>query len=369
MSTASRLIPVVLIVWSNAAPAQAPVAPSPAETKAAPAPPLQIVETPGEPPMSRVTLEVGQDRLLDLSTAVRGISVPHPGIADVKMLSSNTQILVSAKGVGDTYITLLDKGQKPLVLAVSVTRNLDPLRRQIKDLFPDEAVVVSAAGDLVVLSGEVSDLKVPERIAVVARLHAPKVANLVRVRGNQQVQLEVKFAEVSRAGLREMGLSWFHQGANSDGGQPRVAGYVNPSTKPGQFANNPPYNAIPGTGVAGVPLVFDAPINNTFSFFFSGLANFPFSAVLSLMEQNRVAKTLAEPTLVAMTGQEARFLAGGEIPIPIANAFGMTTVTFKKFGIQLKFLPTVLAEGVINLKMESEVSEVDPSLGITLQGL
>jgi pilus assembly protein CpaC len=90
--------------------------------------------------------------------------------------------------------------------------------------------------------------------------------------------------------------------------------------------------------------------------------------VVSLLEQNQLAKTLAEPTLVAMTGQEARFLAGGEFPIPLSTGLGGLSVLFKKFGIQLKFLPTVLSDGVINLHLETEVSEIDPSLGVSLGG-
>src|SRR5207245_7483007 len=157
-----------------------------------------------------LSLEVGQNRLMETSEPLGRVSVANPEVADLKVVT-NSQLLVTAKGVGDTYLTLWDKSDRPLVMSLHVTRNLDALRKQIKDLFPDEQINVSAAGDLVVLAGEVSDLRVPERVAQVARLHSSKLANLLRVRGNQQVQLEVKFAEVSRTGLREMGFGWFHQ--------------------------------------------------------------------------------------------------------------------------------------------------------------
>src|SRR6185436_4732553 len=147
----------------------------------------------------------------------------------------------------------------------------------------------------VVLSGEAADVRVPERALEVAQLHAEKVANLMRVSGNQQVQLEVKFAEVSRNGLRSMGLNLFHRNA---GGQ-FVAGSSSPGTQAGSFL------AIPGTGSVSTPDVMPAATGGGFSLFFSGLPSFPFSAMLSLLESNGLAKMLAEPTLVAMSGQEA----------------------------------------------------------------
>lgn len=307
-----------------------------------------------------LSLEVGQNRLMEASSSLGRVSVANPDVADLKVVT-NTQLLLTAKGVGDTYLTLWDKTDAPLVLSLHVTRNLDALRRQLKELFPEEPIKVSAAGDLVVLSGEVSDVRIPERVLAVGRLHAAKLANQLQVRGNQQVQLEVKFAEVSRTGLREIGLNFFHNNGN------RVGGITSPSTPVGGFANRPP-NAVSGADVPGVPAVYPGTHNDAFSLFFSGLAQFPFSAVLSLLEQNALAKTLAEPTLVAMTGQQARFLAGGEFPIPLSTGLGTVQVSYKKFGIQLTFTPTVLSEGLINLQLATEVSEIDPSLGVQLGG-
>src|SRR5439155_948121 len=153
-----------------------------------------------------LSLEMGQNRLLVLSEPIARVSVADPKVADLKVITS-TQLLLTAHGVGSTDLTLWNKKDEPLVLALLVTRNLDALRRQLHELFPTENITVSAAGDLVVMSGEASDVRVPERAAEVAQLHAERVVNLIRVSGNQQVQLEVKFAEVSRNGLREMGVN------------------------------------------------------------------------------------------------------------------------------------------------------------------
>ena len=159
---------------------------------------------------------------------------------------------------------------------------------------------MSAAGDLVVLSGEVADVRVPERAAEVAQLHAEKVANLIHVVGNQQVQLEVKFAEVSRTGLRELGFNFFHQ----DAGGRFVAGH-------GRRRRSPPtqFLQVPGhrDGAARRPIQAP-PVGGGFSLFFSGLPQFPFSAILTALESSGLAKMLAEPTLVALSGP------GGQVP-------------------------------------------------------
>lgn len=304
-----------------------------------------------------LALEVGQNRLLVLSESIVRVSVADPKVADLKVITP-TQLLLTARGVGSTDLTLWNKRDEPLVLALLVTRNLDALRKQLKDLFPGEKITVSAAGDLVVLAGEASDVRVPERAAEVAQLHADRVANLIRVSGNQQVQLEVKFAEVSRNGLREMGLNLFHR----DAAGRFVGGFISSTTSPGTFLN------VPGTGGALTPEVPSAAQGASFSLFFSGLPSLPFSAILSLLESNGLSKTLAEPTLVAMSGQEAKFLAGGEFPIPISTGLGAVGIQWKKFGIILNFVPTVVSDGILHLKLAAEVSDVDASRSVTIAG-
>jgi pilus assembly protein CpaC len=304
-----------------------------------------------------LSLEMGQNRLLVLSEAIARVSVADPKIADLKVITP-TQLLLTARGVGSTDLTLWNRKDEPLVLALLVSRNLDALRKQLKDLFPSENITVSAAGDLVVLSGEATDVRVPERASEVAQLHAERVANLVRVSGNQQVQLEVKFAEVSRSALRSMGFNFFHRDA---AGQ-FVAGAAAAGTPPAGFVD------IPGTGSAAVPNVYPGATGGAFSIFFSGLANFPFSAMLSLLEGNGLSKTLAEPTLVAMSGQEAKFLSGGEFPIPVSTGLGAVGIMWKKFGIILNFTPTVVSEGFLHLKLQTEVSDIDASRSVTIAG-
>jgi pilus assembly protein CpaC len=304
-----------------------------------------------------LALEVGQNRLLILSEQIVRVSVAEPKVADLKVITP-TQLLLTAKGVGATDLTLWNRRDDPFVISLRVGRNLEALRKQLKDLFPQETINVTAAGDLVVLSGEVGDVRVPERAAEVAKLHADRLTNLIHVRGNQQVQLEVKFAEVSRRGLRDMSFNVFHQDALG-----RFVAGLSPSGAPVGAALN-----VPGTGGFGLPPVPPPGSGNAFNLFFSGLPRFPFSAVVSLLERSGLAKILAEPTLVAMSGQEARFLAGGEFPIPMATGLGAASVSWKKFGIILNFTPTVIDEQTIHLRLAAEVSDVDPARGITVGG-
>lgn len=314
-----------------------------------------------------VDLEVGQARLIEMSSPIGRVSVANPEVADVKVITP-LQIQVIGSGIGATYLSVWDKADRVIVMNVRISRNLADLRRQLSELFPGEQIQVTSAGDLVLLAGEVADVRFPQRAVEIASLHAERVANLIKVRGNQQVQLEVRFAEVSRTGLRELGTNFYH----TDPGD-RAGGLFSAETVPGSIIpgqqNLPP--SIPGTGAPGSnlpPVVFQPAFSNAFNIFYSTLGRFSFSAILSLLEQNGLAKLLAEPTLVAMSGQEAKFLAGGEIPIPLVSTLGQARVEYKSFGIQLGFTPTVLSEDTVHLRLVSEVSEIDQDVAVNIGG-
>ncbi len=363
------MIAIVLALALAAAPAAAPspAAPAAAPEGASPTLPIRFEREPTS--VRTLALEVGQNRLLLVSEEIARVAVADPNVADLKVITQ-TQVLLTAKGAGTTDLTLWNRDNRPLVMALQVTRNIDALKRQLKELFPGEDITASAAGDLVVLTGQVSDLRVPERAVEVATLHAKQVANLIKVAGNQQVQLEVRFAEVTRSGLREIGVSAFQR--TKDGKY--LSGLFGARTGAGAFLGtdsgktSPTTGSVPGSGTTLAPDVPLGQFTSAFSLFFSGNPNFPFSAMLNLLEENGMAKVLAEPTLVTLSGQEARFLAGGEIPIPLSSSLGQISVEWKKFGIILKFTPTVLDEDTIHLKLAAEVSDLDPSAGVTIGG-
>ncbi len=311
----------------------------------------------------QIRMEVGQTRLVHISVRVVRVSVADPAVADVQVVTPQ-QVLITAKSVGYTHLILWGVDDQPLVIAVSITRNLDQLRSQFSQLFPDQEIQVSAAGDLIVLSGTVTDLRLPARAAEVAQLHADRLANLIQVSGDQQVQLDVRFAEVSRSGMRRAGVNFLWR----DSRRGHVAGMSTATTTPGLYLREDFH--VPGTSSAtGPPLVPPPSSGDAFNLFFStGLSDFPFSAILSILTQEGLAKMLAEPTLVALSGQEAQFHAGGEVPILIAEQFGQISIRFKKFGVRLKFTPTVLGERTMSLKLGVEVSEPDPSSGVMVTG-
>jgi pilus assembly protein CpaC len=319
-------------------------------------PPIQIDREVGA--VKTLVLEIGQNRLLMLSQVAGRVSVAEPRIADFKVITQN-QLLLTAREVGTTDLTLWDKRDQPYVIGLTVTRSLEGLRKQIKEFFPGEDVTVSSTGDLVVLSGTVSDVRIPERLGDVARLHADKVVNLVKVSGNHQVQIEVKFAEVSRRGLRAMSLNFFH----IDGAGNRLGGIIPP---PSSALSS--FLQVPGTSVVGPPPLLPPANSGAFSLFFSNFPTFPFSTAVSLLETTGLAKVLAEPTLVAMSGQPAKFLAGGEFPIPFAAAFGTASIIWKRFGIILEFTPTVIGKDTIQLALHAEVSDIDPARQVTVAG-
>jgi len=314
-------------------------------------------------PASELRLEVGQTQLMHLSTPIVRVSVADPNVGDVQVVTPQ-QVLVTAKAVGYTHLILWGSNEQPLVVAVSITRNLDNLRAQFRSLFPGEPIQVGAVGDLVVLSGTVSDLRLPARAAEVALLHSERIANLIQVSGEQQVQLEVRFAEVSRSAMRRAGINMLWV----DPRRGYVGGIDSASSSPGQYLRGA--NGIPGAaGPPGPPFVPGPAAGESFDLFFStGLSDFPFSAILSIMSEEGIAKILAEPTLVALSGQEAKFHAGGEVPIVIAQQLGSMNLSFKKFGVQLAFTPTVLGDRTVSLQTAVEVSEPDPTVGVTITG-
>jgi len=211
-----------------------------------------------------VQMEVGETRLMQLTAAAIRVSVADPEVADVQVVTPQ-QVLITAKAVGFTHLIVWSSSEIPTVIAISAKRNLDALREQYKKLFAGSEIQVSSVGELIVLSGTVSDVRVPARAAEVARLHSEKVANLIQVTGDQQVQLDVRFAEVSRTGLRKMGANFLWE----DSARGLVGGQTPPGALPGAYlATDTQY--IPGTNVFGQPPWVGFPdFGSTFQWFFS----------------------------------------------------------------------------------------------------
>jgi len=223
------------------------------------------------------------------------------------------------------------------VIEVEVGYNTPRLASDVEERLPGERTRVSSANGRTVLSGTMNDSVSAARAVALAKQYGPEVLNDLKVRGSQQVMLEVRFVEVSRNAGKDVGVNWQAVGKNF--GDP-TKGALN-------------FGALLGNGLASGATPFGTVLGRILS---SGVQA---DVLIQALEEKGLVRRLAEPNLVAMSGEKASFLAGGEFPIPVAGNFQQITVEYKKFGVGLTFQPTVLANGVINLKIEPQVSHID----------
>ena len=321
----------------------------------------------------------------------------RPGVADVDvLLLSPREVYLLGKTIGSTNIAMLDRSGRCTLLDVSVGMDTAALTASLKELLPQEGqIVVSSAADSLVLSGTVSDALAADRALDIAGAYVRKVTgglqggraathdqivNMLAVAAPQQVMLEVKVAEISKALLDQFGINFARAYSPSDGSMIRfISGLFGGQGLLASQIGNPVVGSV-GLGVAG------SMTNGAFSSATTlpagdvslggGTTNFPIAAgknVTSLgidaQKQDGLVKILAEPTVMAISGQEGSFLAGGTIFIPVAQTSstgtGSITLEEKQFGVSLKFTPTVLGDGRINLKVNPEVSELAPQ-GVTI---
>lgn len=314
-----------------------------------------------------VEVPLNKSQVFDAGRPFTRAMVGSSDIADILPLSDHS-LYVLGKKMGTTSVTLYDRaGGVIAVVEVAVGPDVVALRRQLAELMPGEPISARISNDSVILSGTVTSAPAIDRAKQIAATYAgEKVVNMMSVGGSQQVLLEVRFSEMNRNVGKQIGFnhSFFSDKGNAQGSLGDAA------TSSALLTNK-----------NGTPTIDLKSILNTFgvvagSYSLGGLNIF---SAMDLLEQKGLVKTLAEPNLVALSGETASFLAGGEFPIPVAqnasvggsNANGGTAITieFKPFGVSLGFTPTILADGVINLVVTPEVSSLDPSASISVNGL
>ena len=303
----------------------------------------------------QLVIPLNKSQVLETDVPYTRVAVGSSQIADVLPLTDRT-IYVLGKTLGSTSLSIFGKDDRPLaVMDVVVTYDIQGLKGKLNELFPTEQVEIRPANESIVLSGTVSSASRLSGVLAVAAQYAPgKVTNLMSVKGSQQVLLEVRFVEVSRNLARELGINPFLSSPSGEIGFSLVtdvlvaAGIT--SVAPGVITATTVLN--PTTYVAGV---FDF-INQDITL----------SVLLEVLEGKGVAKILAKPNLIVLSGDTARFLAGGEFPIPVAQEEGAITVEFKEFGVSLAFTPTVLDNDLINLVVNPEVSQLDFASAVTV---
>lgn len=278
--------------------------------------------------------------VLESDSVFAELSVANPLIADIATLSDRT-IYVLGKAPGRTTMTLLGlDGRLITNVEVQVTPDVGELKERLSELLPGERISVRTANDGIVLSGTVSSATRVQRAMEIANRYAPDaVLNLLSVGGSQQVQLKVRFAEMSRSVSKELAASISANGSLL-GGDLTVGATQSRGTT--------------GTAQGALSLGFSA----------GGLQ---FTALIQALEQKGIVRTLAEPNLTAISGKTATFLAGGEVPIPVADGEGGVSASYRNFGVELSFTPTVVDSDVININLRSKVSSIDASQTVTIE--
>lgn len=322
-----------------------------------------------------IEVSLGGSTVVRVRSAGR-VTLTDPSIADVQAAAGG--LLVIGRKVGETNLILSGSG-RPFTYLVKVTLPARAIQSELRRMFPSEDIEARAVGGALVLVGAVNSAPVvaqAEEVALgylaspsIAALGVkPQVINLLRVKGRQQVQLEVTFAEVQRTSLREMGVNFVGGAQNGQLGTAFGQGAVI-DTNPRSVQAGRPQSVVPGQPAARFNP--NSGNNTPMGAIFFGIRNgaFPFAATLNILAQKLLAKTLAQPTLVAMSGEKAEFLAGGELPIAVPSGPQQIAIQFKRFGIQLAFTPTVLDDRTIQLDTGVSVSAPDASLSVTLGGL
>jgi len=310
----------------------------------------------------KLPLTVGKSIIVESADVVRRVSVAAPDIADTVILTSR-QIYITGKASGVTTLTLWsDANRVTAVFDVEVIPDVAALKEKIHQMFPgEEGVKAVATHDSITLSGTVSGAGNLPQIMKLAEAYAPldkttnkpKVLSLLEVGGVQQVMLEVRVSEMSRSLMRRLGVNFNYI---SNGGNNFGISLLNSLTK------------LPAQGWPGNPLNVTDNVNWIFRF--AG-ANATWTNFIDALKENGLTKILAEPTLITLSGRSASFLAGGEYPIPVPQASGggtTITIEYKTFGVGLNFTPTVLGNGKISMIVNPEVSDLDFTRAVSLQG-
>lgn len=282
---------------------------------------------------------LNKSQILRVDVPFADLLVGNPDIADVLALTDRS-VYVLGKELGSTNLTIYGRNKNLLaVLDLVVSYDIEGLKQQLFQLMPDEKIEVRAVNGAVVLSGLVAGASTMSQALAVAERYAPdNVTNLMSVRGSQQVLLKVKFAEMSRQTRIDLGINSSIVGEEFSFISNAVTGFVPFGTASGSF----------------------------------NIGDYAFDVSLDAFEQKGLVKILAEPNLIALSGDTASFLAGGEFPVPVAqdSDIDSTTITveFKEFGVSLAFTPTVLDDGLINLVVAPEVSQIDNSVQVEASG-
>ncbi len=338
---------------------------------------------------STITLPIYKSGLIKLNIQPKRISIGNSAIADIVILRSK-QVYIVGKSLGSTNAVFWDQNDKIFAsVEIEVTHDLESLKSKIFDLLPGERIGVYSAQEKIILNGQVSSainlnaaVKLADgylskcstdKLSEKMNCSTGEIINLMTVGGAQQVMLEVKVAEMSRSFIRKLDADL---NILNFGGSTRLGAVNGGASWPNAITATGAEVPIAGTGALNGINETIGPVVNVFQpavqsiadkgLFLSHLSgNNLFQVALEISRSKGLSKILAEPTLTTLTGQTAEFLSGGEYPVPVPDDKG-TRIQFKEYGVGVKFLPTILDEGRINLKLDISVSEISSSNSVTV---
>ena len=318
--------------------------------------PSATLPAPSEPAQGSAPLRVmvGKSLLINTTEPIKRISVTDPAIATALPVTP-TQILVHGKTPGEVSLLIWDELERSRSFDLRVDVDVSACAEEEHRVFPDEQITVTPSRAAIVLSGHVSTEDVSKRAGELASAYSPKVVNVLTFGpvGAQEVLLQVKFAEVDRTALNQIGVNFVSTGAANTVG----------TVTTGQFGGfGQPTITTGGTS--------STTLNNVLNLFVFR-PDINFGAVIEALETRNLLQILSEPNLIAVNGKPASFLAGGQFPFPIVQpgaGFTAVTISFKDFGVRLEFTPVIMPNGNIHLKVAPEVSTLDFSNALTISG-
>ena len=336
--------------------AQAPQDQTPTTTQQTTLPP-QSAQSQGSAPLR---VMVNKSLLINTTEQIKRISVTDPTIADPAVLTS-TQILVHGRSPGEVSLIIWDENERSRSFDLRVDVDVSACAEEEHRVFPEEQISVTPSRAAIVLSGHVTTEDVAKRAGELASAYSKNVVNVLTFGpvGAQEILLEVKFAEVDRSALTQLGANIFSTGA---------ANLVGSSTT-GQFGGFAPQQ-ITQTQGQSPPFTANQTVSNVLNMFLFQ-PNIHLGAVIEALQTKNLLQILSEPTLIAVNGKKASFLAGGQFPFPIVQpgaGFTAVTISFKEFGVKLEFTPVIMPNGNIHLLVAPEVSTLDFADALTISG-
>jgi pilus assembly protein CpaC len=346
-----------------------------AEAQQAETPAPAMPQEPAVPPTTQTTLPpqsaqpqgsaplrvmVGKSLLINTTERLKRISVTDPTVAYATVITP-TQILVHGRASGEVSLLIWDELERSRSFDLRVDVDVSACAEEEHRVFPDEQISVTPSRAAIVLSGHVTTEDVAKRAGELATAYSKNVINVLTFGpvGAQEVLLEVKFAEVDRSALTQLGANFFSTGAGNFVG----------TTTTGQYGGFGSQQITQTPGQSGSGSVNETVSNVLNLFLFR--PDIHFGAVIEALQNKSLLQILAEPNLIAVNGKKASFLAGGQFPFPIVQpgaGFTAVTISFKEFGVKLEFTPVIMPNGNIHLTVAPEVSTLDFADALTISG-